>query len=107
MSVLCSFNADGPGRDTGPIQRAESLSSVSSMSAASVSLTPGQNGSGQPIANHCTVHDESGLAQDFDVASVGSAASGLSTGTLQVSCEMITSTNLAFSRLLLRVYLKI
>jgi hypothetical protein len=58
---------------------------VSSMSASSVSLTPIPNGSSQPIANHYTIHDELGLLQDFDVASVGSAASGISTGTLQVT----------------------
>jgi len=74
---------DGPDHDREPMQRAESVSSVSSMSASSVSLTPIQNGSSQPITNHCTIHDESGLVQDFDVASVGSAASGISTGTLQ------------------------
>lgn len=82
-TALEMTDTDGPGQDTEPMQRAESVSSVSSMSAASVSLTPVQNGSSQPIANHCTIHDESGLVQDFDVASVGSAASGLSTGTLQ------------------------
>jgi hypothetical protein len=92
MLILYSLNVDGPGQDTEPMQRAESVSSVSSMSAASVSLTPVQNGSSQPIANHCTIHDESGLVQDFDVASVGSAASGLSTGTLQVNSEIVTST---------------
>lgn len=68
----------------GSMQRSESVSSMSSMSAASISATAGQNGNGQPIANHTTSHDEIGLLQDFDVASVGSAASGLSTGTLQV-----------------------
>lgn len=66
------------------MQRAESVSSMSSMSAASSSAAAGQNGNDQPIANRTTSHDETGLLQDFDVASVGSAASGLSTGTLQV-----------------------
>jgi len=97
MLILYSLNVDGPGQDMEPMQRAESVSSVSSMSAGSVSLTPIQNGSSHPIANHCTIHDESGLAQDSDVASTGSAASGISTGTLQVNSEIVTSTILALS----------
>jgi hypothetical protein len=97
MLIVYSLTVDGPGRDTEPMQRAESVSSVSSMSAASASLTPIQNGSSQPIANHCTIYDESGLAQDSDVASVGSAASGISTGTLQVNSETVTSTILSLS----------
>jgi hypothetical protein len=80
----------------GPMHRAESVSSVSSMSAASVSPTPVQSGGSHPIANHCTIHDESALAQDFDVASVGSAASGLSAGTLQVNSAMVASKKLTF-----------
>jgi hypothetical protein len=77
----------------GTMQRAESVSSVSSMSAASITVAPGQNGAGQPVTNHSTTHDETGLGQDFDVASVGSATSGLSTGTLQVSAK-ITSEHI-------------
>jgi hypothetical protein len=60
------------------------VSSMSSMSAASSSAAAGQNGNCQPIASRTASHDETGLLQDFDVASVESAASGLSTGTLQV-----------------------
>jgi hypothetical protein len=78
------LKTDGSGPGVSPMQRAESVSSVSSMSTASSSVAAGQNGNGQPITNHTTPHDETGLLQDFDVASVGSAASGLSTGTLQV-----------------------
>jgi hypothetical protein len=90
MLILYSLDVDGPGHDTEPMQRAESVSSFSSMSAAPVSLTPIQHDSSQAIANHCTIHDESGLAQDFDVASVGSAASGISTGTLQVTSTVLS-----------------
>jgi hypothetical protein len=84
---MYSLKTDGPSPDAVPIQRAESTCSVSSMSAASSSVTPGPNGIGHPTASHGTTHDETGLLQDFDVASVGSAASGLSTGTLQVSAR--------------------
>jgi hypothetical protein len=87
------FDTDVPVPAAGPIQRTESLSSVSSMSAASCSTTPGQNDNGQPISNHSATHDETGLLQDFDVASVGSAASGLSTGTLQVSAKIKSKPN--------------
>ncbi|XP_021917735.1 uncharacterized protein LOC110828893 isoform X3 [Zootermopsis nevadensis] len=73
----------------GTMRRTESVSSVSSMSVASTSVAPGQNGVDQPVSNHSATHDEAGILQDFDVASVGSATSGLSTGTLQNIREQV------------------
>ncbi|KAJ9583979.1 hypothetical protein L9F63_021671, partial [Diploptera punctata] len=63
---ICTCNVH-TGTASSPLQRADSVSSVSSMSAASSTATPEQN-----VPN-----------QDFDVASIGSATSGLSTGALQ------------------------
>ncbi|XP_069694060.1 KN motif and ankyrin repeat domain-containing protein 1-like isoform X2 [Periplaneta americana] len=71
----------------GTIRRTESLSSVSSMSAASGPATPGTVGGGGHV--NSAPPDESAILQDFDVASVGSAASGLSTGTLQVQLSVL------------------
>jgi hypothetical protein len=74
-----------PVRSAGTMQRTDSVLPVSSVAATSICVVPVQNGTGQPVANYSApTHDETGLAQDFDVASVGSATSGLSTGTLQV-----------------------
>lgn len=102
----CKFFEVGiPVPAAGTMRRTESVSSVSSMSVASTSVAPGQNGVDQPVSNHSATHDEAGILQDFDVASVGSATSGLSTGTLQVSADLISDPNwLCYSHATIVIY---